>query len=154
MLNMPIRVAFEELMVELEGGHRAATFPTGLAAAAAAIMACVKSGDHLLVTDSVYQPVRRFCLRVMARYGVETTFYDPLIGAGIERLMRPNTRAVYLDGPGSHTFEGQDFPAIAQVARARGAAVIHAQAWGPAISFRRSRHGAHMVATPPPNDRQ
>ena len=148
MLNMPIRVAFEELMVELEGGHRAATFPTGLAAAAAAIMACVKSGDHLLVTDSVYQPVRRFCLRVMASYGVETTFYDPLVGAGIERLMRPNTRAVYLESPGSHTFEVQDFPAIAQVARARGAAVIHDNAWATGIFFRSFEHGADLVVQP------
>src|SRR5258708_24436111 len=80
MVNMPIRVAFEELMVELEGGHRAATFPTGLAAAAAAIMACVKSGDHPRRTDSVYQPVRRLCLRVMAACGPATRFYGPGIG--------------------------------------------------------------------------
>ena len=148
MLNMPIRVAFEELMVELEGGHRAATFPTGLAAAAAAIMACVKSGDHILVTDSVYQPVRRFCLRTLAACGVETTFYDPLIGAGIERMMKPNTRVVYLESPGSHTFEMQDFPAIAGVARARGAAVIHDNAWATGIFFRSFEHGADLVVQP------
>jgi cystathionine beta-lyase len=148
MLNMPIRVAFEELMVELEGGHRASTFPTGLAANAAAILACVSAGDHLLVTDSVYQPVRRFCLRVLSRYGVETTFYDPLVGAGIEGLMRPNTRAVYLESPGSHTFEVQDFPAIAAVARSRGAAVIHDNAWATGIYFRSFDHGADLVVQP------
>ena len=148
MLNMPLRVAFEELMVELEGGYRAATFPTGLAACAAAIMACAKSGDHLLVTDSVYAPVRRFCQRTMARYGVETTFYDPLVGAGIAELMRPNTRAVYLENPGSHTFEVQDFPAIAKVAHERGAAVIHDNAWATGVFFRSFDHGADIVVQP------
>jgi cystathionine beta-lyase len=148
MLNMPLRVAFEELIVELEGGYRAATFPTGLAAAAAAIMACVKSGDHMLVTDSVYAPVRRFCQRAMARYGVETTFYDPLVGAGIAELMRPNTRVVYCETPGSHTFEVQDFPAIAKVARERGAAVIHDNAWATGVFFRSFDHGADLVVQP------
>jgi cysteine-S-conjugate beta-lyase len=148
MVNMPLRVAFEELMVELEGGYRAATFPTGLAAAAAAIMACVKSGDHMLVTDSVYAPVRRFCQRAMARYGVETTFYDPLAGAGIADLMRPNTRLVYCETPGSHTFEVQDFPTIAKVARGRGAAVIHDNAWATGVFFRSFDHGADMVVQP------
>jgi cystathionine beta-lyase len=148
MVNMPLRVAFEELMVELEGGHRAATFPTGLAACAAAIMATVKSGDHILVTDSCYQPARRFCERTMAKYGVETTFYDPLIGAGIVDLMRPNTRAVYLESPGSHTFEVQDFPAIAKVAKSRGAAVIHDNAWATGAFFRSFDHGADLVIQP------
>ena len=148
MLNMPLRVAFEELMVELEGGHRAATFPTGLAACAAAIMACVNAGDHLLVTDSCYAPVRRFCQRTMARYGVETTFYDPLVGAGIVELMKPNTRAVYLESPGSHTFEVQDFPAIARAARSRGAAVIHDNAWATGMFFRSFEHGADLAVQP------
>lgn len=148
MVNMPLRVAFEELMVELEGGYRAATFPSGLAAAAAAVMACVKAGDHILVTDSCYAPARRFCQRIMARYGVETTFYDPLVGAGIEELMRPNTRAVYLENPGSHTFEVQDFPAIAKVARAHGAAVIHDNAWATGVFFRSFDHGADLVVQP------
>ncbi len=146
--NMPLRVAFEELMVELEGGHRAATFPSGLAAVAGAIMACTNAGDHMLVTDSVYAPARRFCQRVMSRYGVETTFYDPLIGAGIEALMRPNTRLVYVESPGSHTFEMQDIPAIAKVAHAHGAAVIHDNAWATGIFFRSFDHGADLVVQP------
>ena len=148
MVNMPLRVAFEELMVELEGGYRAATFPSGLAAAAAAVMACVKAGDHILVADSCYAPTRRFCERSMARYGVETTFYDPLVGAGIAGLMRANTRAVYLESPGSHTFEVQDFPAIAKVARAHGAAVIHDNAWATGVFFRSFDHGADLVVQP------
>ncbi len=143
--NMPLRAAFEELMVELEGGHRAATFPSGLAAVAAALMACTRAGDHVLVTDSCYGPTRRLCDRTLARYGVETTYYDPLIGAGIAQLMRPNTRVVYLESPGSLTFEVQDFPAIAAVARARGAAVLHDNTWATGAFFRSFDHGADLV---------
>jgi len=145
LVNMPLRAAFEELMVELEGGHRAVTLPSGLAAVAVALLACVQSGDHVLVTDSVYGPTRRFCVRTLARFGVETTFYDPTIGAGIEALMRPNTRVVYLESPGSLTFEVQDFPAIVAVARSRGAAVIHDNTWATGALFRSFDHGADLV---------
>jgi cysteine-S-conjugate beta-lyase len=145
IVNMPLRVAFEELMVEIEGGHRAATFPSGLAAVAAAIMTTVKAGDHILITDSCYGPTRRLCNQTLARYGVETTYYDPLIGARIADLMRPNTRAVYLESPGSITFEVQDFPAIAKVARERGAAVIHDNTWATGVYFRSFDHGADLV---------
>ena len=148
MLNMPLRVAFEEVMVELEGGHRAVTLPSGLAANAVAIMACVKAGDHILVTDSVYAPVRRFCLRTMARYGVETTFYDPLVGADIAKLLKPNTRLVYVESPGSHTFEMQDIPAIAKAAHERGAAVVHDNAWATGVFYRSFDHGADIVVQP------
>ena len=143
--HMPLRAAFEELMVELEGGHRAFTFPTGLAAVGGAILSAVGAGDHLLVTDSCYGPTRRLCERTLKRFGVETTYYDPLVGAGIEALFRPNTRAVYLESPGSNTFEVQDFPAIAKVARARGAAVIHDNTWATGINFRSFEHGADLV---------
>ena len=145
IVNMPLRAAFEELMVDIEGGYRAATLPSGLAAVTAAIMATVKAGDHLLVTDAVYGPTRRFCDRTLARYGVETTYYDATIGADIEELMRPNTRAVYLENPGSITFEVQDFPAIAKAARERGAAVIHDNTWATGIFFRSFDHGADLV---------
>jgi cystathionine beta-lyase len=145
IVNMPLRVAFEELMVEIEGGHRAVTLSSGLAAVAVALMACTKAGDHVLVTDSAYGPARRFCQRTLARYGVETTFYDPCIGAGIAGLMKPNTRAVYLENPGSLTFEVQDFPAIASIARERGAAVIHDNTWATGVFFRSFDHGADLV---------
>jgi cystathionine beta-lyase len=145
IVNMPLRAAFEELMVEIEGGHRAATYPSGLAAIAAALLACVKSGDHVLVTDSCYGPTRRFCQRVLTRYGVETSFFDPTIGAGIEALMRPGTKVVFLENPGSLTFEVQDFPAIAAIARARGAAVIHDNTWATGVFFRSFEHGADLV---------
>ena len=145
IVNMPLRAAFEELIVEIEGGHRAVTLPSGLAAVAVALMACLKAGDHVLVTDSVYGPTRRLCQRTLARYGVETTFYDPLLGAGIAALMKPNTRAVYLESPGSLTFEVQDFPAIAKVARERGAAVLHDNTWATGAFFRSFEHGADLV---------
>jgi cystathionine beta-lyase len=148
MLNMPLRVGFEEVMVELEGGHRAVTLCTGLAANVVAILACVKAGDHILVTDSVYQPVRRFCLRQLARMGVETTFYDPTLGAGIASLMKPNTTMVYVESPGSHTFEMQDIPAIAKEAHARGAAVIHDNAWATGVFYRSFDHGVDIVVQP------
>jgi cystathionine beta-lyase len=132
-------------MVEIEGGDRAFKLPSGLAAVAMALMACVKAGDHLLVTDSCYGPTRRFCQRTLARYGVETTFYDPTVAAGIGELMRPNTRAVYLESPGSLTFEVQDFPAIARVARERGAAVLHDNTWATGVFFPSFEHGADLV---------
>jgi len=145
IVNMPLRAAFEELMVDLEGGYRAVTLPSGLAANALAITACVEKGDHVLMVDSAYGPARRFCTRTLARFGVETTFYDPLAGAGIAALMRPNTRVVYLESPGSHTFEVQDFPAIAKAARERGAAVIHDNTWATGMFFRSFDHGADLV---------
>ena len=143
--NMPARIAFEEMMADLEGGHRAVTLPSGLAAVSVAILAAVSAGDHVLLPDSAYGPGRRFCLRTLKRYGVETTIYDPLVGAGIESLMKPNTKVVYLENPGSHTFEVQDFPAIARVARARGAAVIHDNTWATGIFFPSFEHGADLV---------
>ena len=145
ILNMPLRVAFEELMVDLEGGHRAVTLPSGLAAVAVALLSCLEAGDHVLVTDSAYGPTRRFCMRTLKRLGIEATFYDPLIGAGIAELIRPNTRAVYLESPGSLTFEVQDFPAIARIARERGAAVLHDNTWATGAFFRSFDHGADLV---------
>lgn len=145
IVNMPQRVAFEELVTEIEGGHRAVTLPSGHAAVGVALLACLQAGDHVLVTDACYFPTRRTCDRTLARMGIETTYYDPCIGAGIAALMRPNTRAVYLESPGSITFEVQDFPAIARVARERGAAVIHDNTWATGLFFRSFEHGADLV---------
>ena len=145
IVNMPLRAAFEELMVELEGGHRAVTLPSGLAAIGVAFLACVRAGDHVLVADSVYAPTRRFCERTLARLGIETTYYDPLAGAAIAEQFRPNTRVVFLESPGSLTFEVQDFPAIAGAARSRGIAVIHDNTWATGMFFRSFDHGADLV---------
>jgi cystathionine beta-lyase len=145
MANMPLQRAFEELIVDLEGGHRAVTLPSGQTAVALAILTCVKAGDHLLITDSCYGPARGFCDRTLKRFGVETTYYDPAIGAGIEALMKPNTKAVFLESPGSVTFEVPDFPAMAKAAHARGAAVIQDNSWGTGFFFRSFDHGADLV---------
>lgn len=105
-------------------------FPSGVAALAAALMTVVSAGDHLLVTDSAYDPTRLFCDRVLARYGVETSYYDPLIAGDIATLIRPNTKAILLESPGSLTFEVQDLPAIVAVAREHGIATVLDNTWG------------------------
>lgn len=128
-LGTPTTFALEEAIASLEGGYRAMLLPSGLAAATTALLALLKSGDHLLMTDSAYQPTRHFCRAHLERYGIETTFYDPCIGAGIESLMRPETRVVFLESPGSITFDVQDLPAIAEVAHARGALVVIDNTW-------------------------
>lgn len=131
----PTTFALEEAVAKLEGGYRSISMPSGLAAITGALMAFVEQGDHLLVTDSVYHPTRRFCDTVLKKLGVETTYYDPLIGAGIQTLMRPNTKAVFVESPGSLTFEVQDIPAIAACAHARGAVVLMDNTWATPLYF-------------------
>jgi cysteine-S-conjugate beta-lyase len=116
----PTSEALENALRELEGPDCAgvALLPSGLAAISTALFAVLNAGDHLLVTDSAYQPTRRFCNSVLRRTGVETTYYDPLIGGGVAELMKPNTRAVFVEAPGSLSFEVQDVPAIAAAAHA------------------------------------
>ena len=128
-LGTPTTFALEEAIASLEGGYRAMLLPSGLAAATTVLLALLRTGDHLLMTDSAYQPTRHFCRAHLARYGIETTFYDPCIGAGIESLMRPETRVVFLESPGSITFDVQDLPAIAEVAHKRGALVAIDNTW-------------------------
>jgi cystathionine beta-lyase len=108
-------------------------------------MCCVKQGDHALIVDSVYGPTRRLANRTLKRFGVEADYYDPTIGADIARLMKPNTRLVYLENPGSLTFEVQDFPAIAKAAHEAGACVIHDNTWATGALFRSFDHGADLV---------
>jgi len=128
-LGTPTTFALEEAIAALEGAHRAMLLPSGLAAVTTALLALLKTGDHLLMTDSAYQPTRHFGRVILARYGVTTTFYDPRIGADIESLMRPETRVVFLESPGSITFDVQDLPAIAKVAHAHGAQVVIDNTW-------------------------
>jgi cystathionine beta-lyase len=125
----PTTMALEEAVAAIEGGHRAVAFCSGAAACFASILAFVKAGDHILVVDSVYGPVRNFCTGFLKRFGVETSFYDPLIGAGIAALIRPNTTLVYLESPGSLTFEVQDVPAIVTAAKARGLKTLLDNTW-------------------------
>jgi cysteine-S-conjugate beta-lyase len=132
----PTTFAFEEAVAAVEGGFRAIAFCSGAACCYAAILAFLKAGDHLLVTDSVYGPVRAFCTGFLERFGVAATFYDPRIGAGIEALMRPNTQLVYLESPGSLTFEVQDVPAIVRAAKARGIRTVIDNTWAAPLFFK------------------
>jgi cystathionine beta-lyase len=131
-VGTPVTMALTDALAQVEGGGhacRAALMPSGLSAITSALFAFLSPGDHLLVSDSVYGPTRAFCDGLFARYGVHTEYFDPLIGAAIEGLIRPETRAVYLESPGSYTFEIQDVPAICAVARARNVLTIIDNAW-------------------------
>jgi cystathionine beta-lyase len=130
----------------LEGGHRGVAVSSGLAAVTVTFCAFLKAGDHLLVPDNVYGPTRvRACDGILARFGVETGYYDPLIGADITALMRPNTRLVYLESPGSLTFEVQDVPAIAAAARARGVLTVMDDTWSAGVFCKPLQHGVDIV---------
>ena len=142
--GVPTTFALEDAVAELEGGHGAVVSSTGKTVIVQALTAFLQSGDHLLMVDSTYAPTRQFCDRVLARFGVETTYYDPLIGAGIEALIRPNTRIVYTESPGSHTFEVQDIPAIAEVARKHGALVMLDNTWASPLYFKSFEHGVDI----------
>ncbi len=143
----PTTEALELALQELEGPQCAgvALVPSGLAAISTALLAVVHSGDHVLVTDSAYGPTRTFCDQILARLGVTTTYYDPLIGAGIADLLRANTRAVYLELPGSQSFEMQDVGAIAKAAHAKGAVVLMDNTWATPLFFRPLDHGVDLV---------
>lgn len=125
----PTTTALEEAFARLEGGWRAVAVPSGMAAIIGAIMGFVKAGDHILVTDNVYAPTRKHCDDVLKRFGVGVTYYDPLIGAGIAKLIRPETKVVFTETPGSHTFEISDIPAIAEAAHRAGAKVLMDNSW-------------------------
>ncbi|MBM3566847.1 MAG: cystathionine beta-lyase, partial [Alphaproteobacteria bacterium] len=103
-----------------------------------------KAGDHVLIPDAVYFPTRKLCNGLLAGWGVETTYYDPMIGGGIGRMIRPNTRLVFTESPGSLTFEVQDIPAIAEAARARGVPVAIDNTWSAGYYFQPFRHGVDI----------
>jgi cysteine-S-conjugate beta-lyase len=140
----PTTIALAEALAELSGGARTLLLSSGLSAVTQALTANLRRDDHLLIADTVYGPTRVFCTEVLRRYGVEVTFYDPLVGAGIAGLMRPSTRVVYLESPGSQTFEVQDVPAIAAAARARGALVFLDNTWATPLHFRSFEHGVDV----------
>jgi len=140
----PTTFAFEEAVAKMEGGHQAVAVPSGLAAITAALCAFVKSGDHLLMTDSAYAPTRIFCEKQLRRNGVHVEYYDPLIGAGIAKLIRDNTKAVFCEAPGSLTFEMQDIPAIAAAAHARNIPVLADTTWGTPYFFRSFERGVDV----------
>ena len=139
--GLPTVVDFQAAMAELEGGYAALAVPSGLTATTLPLLAFAQPGDHVLVTDAVYGPTRRFCELQLRRLGVDVSYYDPLVGGGIAREFRPNTKLVFLESPGSLTFEVQDVPAICAVARARGALTVLDNTWATPLFFRAFDHG-------------
>lgn len=137
--------ALKEAFNLLEGGAGTTLAQSGLAACTLAILANVKSGDHLLLTDSSYGPTRSFCQNYLKKMGVETQLYDPRIGAGIDALIRSNTAAIVMESPGSLTFEIQDIPAIAKAAHARGVITIVDNTWSAGLTLKPLSLGADIA---------
>jgi hypothetical protein len=141
----PTSHALEQALARLEGGDHALVLPSGVAAISTTLLAHCGPGDHLLMVDSVYGPARSLCETLLRRLGIETEYYDPRIGAGIARLIRPNTKLVYLESPGSLTFEIQDLPAIAEPAHRQGVAVAIDSTWGTPLFHTPLALGADLV---------
>ena len=141
----PTTEALRSAWSDISGAAGTVLVPSGMAAIAVALMTALAAGDHLLMTDSAYQPARRFADNALTRMGIETTYYDPEIGAGIAALMRPNTKAVLTESPGSQTLEIQDVPAIAEVAHARGACVLMDNTWATPLFFAPHAHGVDLA---------
>ncbi|MBR0910432.1 cystathionine beta-lyase [Bradyrhizobium japonicum] len=142
----PTTRAFQETLMALEGPQCAGVgiVPSGLSAISTTLLSVLKTGDHLLVCDNVYRPSRNFCNGMLARLGIETTYFDPLIGAGIDKLFKPNTRAVLVEAPGSQSFEMPDIRAIAEVAHARDALVIDDNTWATPLYHRSLDQGVDI----------
>jgi cystathionine beta-lyase len=140
----PTTFALEEAVAELEGGYRAVAVPSGLAAISGALLGLLRTGDHLLMVDSVYGPARVFCDEVLAPHGITTTYYDPGVGVDIASIFSERTKVVYCESPGSLTFEIQDIPAIARAARQRNIAVIVDNTWATPYFFQAFAHGVNV----------
>ena len=140
----PTTFALEAAVAELEGGAHSIATSSGLAAITATLLAFLNAGDHMLMVDSIYAPTRRFCDQMLSRLGVETTYYDPRIGCGIAELLRPNTRVVFLESPGSLSFEMQDVAAIAEAAHRVGAKVVLDNSWATPLLFRPFEQGVDV----------
>ena len=131
----PTHFAFEEAVATLEGGTHAVALPSGMAAIAVVFYALLKAGDHVLITDNAYAPASRLCEGPLKRLGIETTWYDPMVGGEIRNLLRPETKLILVEAPGSLTFEVQDVPAIAAAAHAAGALVVMDNTWSAGFYF-------------------
>ncbi|NCF39583.1 MAG: hypothetical protein GWP75_05640, partial [Planctomycetia bacterium] len=149
LLDTPTERALAGSIADLDAADGAILVESGLAAVGVALMAFVGRGDHLLMVDSCYGPSRILCEGILARFGVETTYYDPRIGQdgrpGIEHLFRENTRLVFMESPGSVTFEMQDVPAISAACRDRGIITAIDNTWATPLGFRPIEHGVDVV---------
>ncbi len=140
----PTSDALCEAMDALEGSAGTIAVPSGLAAVTTPLLAFLSAGDHVLIVDSVYFPTRRFADTLLARLGVEVEYYDPLAGSAITELLKPNTKVVWTESPGSNTFEMQDIPAIAAAAHAAGAIVMMDNTWATPLYFKPLDHGVDI----------
>ena len=140
----PTTDALASAIDELEGSAGTILVPSGLAAVTIPLLAFLSAGDHVLIVDSVYFPTRNFADTMLKRLGVEVDYYDPHVGAGIGASMKPNTKVVFTESPGSNTFEMQDIPAIAKVAKAAGAVVMMDNTWATPLYFRPLEHGVDI----------
>lgn len=140
----PTTEGLETALKAIEGGDGVVLTPSGLSAVSIGLLSVLGAGDHLLMVDTAYRPTRSVCDTVLKRMGVETTYYDPLIGGGIAELIRENTRAIFLESPGSQSFEMQDVPAITAVARARGITTLIDNTWATPLFFKPHAFGVDI----------
>ncbi|MBF4434046.1 cystathionine beta-lyase [Vibrio anguillarum] len=136
--------AFQEAMVEIEGGVGCALFPCGAAAIANSILSFVQTGDHILMVDTCYEPTRDFCEKIMKKMGIETTYYPPTIGEGIRALIQPNTKVLFTESPGSITMEVQDIPTLARVVHEHDIIVMLDNTWAAGVNFSPFEHGVDI----------
>jgi cysteine-S-conjugate beta-lyase len=137
----PTHRILAESFSQLEGADKTVIVPSGMAAVTTALLAVLDPGDHLLMVDTAYEPSRHVCDGFLAKIGIETTYYDPMVGAGIAELIRPNTKAIYMESPGSLTFETQDVPAIVAAARARNCVTLIDNTWATPLYFKPPQFG-------------
>ena len=140
----PTAFALQNAICEIEGAKYCLVFPSGLAAITTTLLALLESGDHVLISDSVYWPTRRFCNKELARFGIEASYYDPLIGEGISKLIKKNTKLIFTESPGSLTFEIQDIPAITKIAKQKKIPVIIDNSWATPLYFNPFKHGVDI----------
>ena len=144
-VGTPTSDAFEEAVAAAYHADDAIAVSSGMAAIACALQAVVSEGDHILVADTVYRPTRNYCENYLARMGVETTYYDPKIGAGVAELITDRTAAIYAESPGSLTFEIMDIPAVASVAKERNIPIMMDNTWASAMFFSPFEKGIDIV---------
>ena len=143
-LGTPTTFELEDLIADMENGFGGLAVSSGLGAVTTALLAFVGAGDHLLMTDAVYWPTRKFCDDFLSRIGVEVTYYDPQIGAAIDRLIQKNTRCIFMESPASLTFEVQDAPAVAAAAKKKNITTILDNTWASAHFFKPLNHGVNV----------
>ncbi len=140
----PTNFALEDAITQLEGGDKTFIYPSGLSAITMTLLTFLSSGDHVLITDSIYGPTRRFCNKELKRFGIETTYYDPMIGSKIRGLIQDNTKLIFTESPGSLTFEVQDIPAIVKVAKEKNIVTVTDNSWATSLYFKPLKHGVDV----------